>query len=84
MASQIFNSGEKILQWLMSYLERWDKLSDQEYAIAAALLIVSIVLAAALWKAFRCVESFLYRKYQLHGWQANRGKDLEAPHGQSR
>lgn len=84
MASQIFNSGERIFNWVMSYVERWDKLSDQEYAVIAGLLIATVVLAVALWKAFRLLESFLYRKYQLHGWQANRGKDLEAPHRQSR
>ena len=69
--------AEQIINWVMSYLERWDKLTDTEYGIIAAGILGVIVSAVILWKIYRIIEGYLYRRYQLYGWQENRGKAIQ-------
>ena len=64
-----------IFSWVMSYVERLENLTPTEYGLTAAIFAAAMVaLAIVLWKIFRQLEYYSYRKSQLNGWQANRGK----------
>ncbi|MDH3240710.1 MAG: hypothetical protein OEO83_08585 [Alphaproteobacteria bacterium] len=69
--------ADQITNWVMSYVERWDKLTNMEYGIVAACVFGMIIVTIITWKIYRCVEAYLYRRYQLHGWQENRGKAIQ-------
>ena len=73
-----------IFSWVMSYVERLENLTPTEYGLTAAIFAAAIVaLAIVLWKIIRQLEYYSYRKSQLNGWQANRGKiiwqDVDGP-----
>jgi hypothetical protein len=64
-----------IFSWAMSYVERLENLSPTEYGLTAAIFAAAMVaLAIVLWIIFRKFQYYSYRKSQLNGWQANRGK----------
>jgi hypothetical protein len=84
MRSEIINwvtpyleSVKPYFEGVMSYLARWDKLTTMEYGIIAAGAIGAIIAVIVLWKLYRVVEFYLHRRYQLLGWQENRGKPVE-------
>ena len=68
--------ADQVINWVMPYLERWDKLSTFEYGIIAMSLLGMIIMTIVIWKIYKVGEEFLYRKYQLHGWEANRGRSF--------
>jgi hypothetical protein len=47
-----------------------------EYGVIAACALGMIILAVVLCKIYRVVEGYLHRRWQLHGWQENRGKSF--------
>ena len=64
-----------IFSWVMSHVERLENLTPIEYGLTAAIFAGAMVaLAIVLWKIFRQFQYYSYRKSQLNGWQANRGK----------
>jgi len=70
MASDIFS-------WVMSYVERLKNLTPIEYGLTTAIFAGAMVaFAIVLWKIFRQFEYYSFRKSQLNGWQANRGKTI--------
>lgn len=76
MRNQIINWVMPYLEGVMSYLQRWDKLTTMEYGVIAACALGMIILAVVLCKIYRVVEGYLHRRWQLHGWQENRGKSF--------
>lgn len=69
--------ADQVISWVMSYLERWDKLTTFEYGIIAMSLLGMIIMTILLPKIYRVVEVFFRRRYQLHGWEENRGKAIQ-------